>query len=108
MRCLLAPSCYRRWTGVARMAPVGFPEVGMIWLSNRGISPQWHDRAWARAKMAAWDERFAALSPAARRLFVEDIRAAARPDSVPPKTPAGKLPAAPLAELAEAGLVEVL
>src|SRR5262245_55181058 len=67
----------------------------------------WHDRAWKRGEMAAWDERFAGVSPAARRLLVEDIRAAARPESPPAKTPAAKLPAGPLEELARAGFVEV-
>lgn len=73
---------------------------------DRSAPSSWSARSWDRREMPDFDARFARLTAAARRLFVEDIRAAARPNSAPPKTPAARLPEGPLLELVNAGLVE--
>src|SRR5271170_5457006 len=50
----------------------------MSWMFRKKVElPAYHDRLWKRADMAAWDERWAKLTPQARRLYVENVKAAA-------------------------------
>ena len=62
----------------------------MSWLFNPFERGAFHDKAWKRDELVAWDEHWAGLSAAARRHFVEDVKAAVRKESQPPTTPANK------------------
>jgi hypothetical protein len=60
-----------------------------------------HDRAYRRGVLPEWDERWDRLSVPARRLFLEQIPCEPRAAGIPRTS----LPAQPLTELLEAGLV---
>jgi hypothetical protein len=63
-----------------------------------------HDRAYRRAAVAAWDRRWHALSPAAHRSFLDHFKVSVF-DAPPPAVPRRLLPPEALAELTTAGLV---
>jgi len=78
----------------------------MSWLYGRREEKAFHDKAWKRADMAAWDERWAGLSLAARRRFVEDVKPGMQGRRAP-GTPASRFSAAVLEEMTAAGLIEI-
>src|SRR5262245_57716643 len=68
--------------------------------------PAFHDRAFVRAEMAPWDQRWHGRSRPARQTFLR-LKVARHPGTTPPRNPVGKLPIAPLEELEAAGLVRL-
>lgn len=73
-------------------------------------TPQFYEKAFSRRRLAAWDERWHRLSPAARRAFVDDVKGPVRSHSgarAQPSVGADLFPAPVLGELVDAGFVEV-
>ncbi len=69
--------------------------------------PAFHDKAYRRAAVAAWDERWHALSLAARRAFLHEVELPYERDVAPLPALRERFPAAALQELVAAGFVSV-
>src|SRR4051812_3757189 len=85
-------------TGPGRPPPRGGAPAMPFALGNRP-RPAYHDRAFVRAQLAPWDERWQALGRAARQTFLR-LKVARRPGTSPPRNPLSSLPVEPLEELA--------
>ena len=67
-----------------------------------------HEKGWRRAQATAWDEKWQALSIAARQAYLTEIKAPVKEGSyTQPSTPADKIPARVVEELTAAGFIKV-
>ena len=77
------------------------------WQTSRDPRAE-HEKAWRRAQATAWDEKWRALSIAARQAYLTDIKAPSKEGSyTQPFTLADRIPARVVEELTAAGLVKV-
>jgi hypothetical protein len=77
----------------------------MSWLFRNAERIPFHDKAWTRADLPAWDERWQRLSVPARKQFVNNVKAAAGPQSVRPLNPVSTFDPTLVKEWREAGLI---
>jgi hypothetical protein len=78
----------------------------MSWLFRRPDEPPFHDKAWKRSDMAAWDERWSRLSVPARRRYLDHVKAAAyRQSAGRPFNKSGSFEPSILQEWRQAGLI---
>jgi hypothetical protein len=77
----------------------------MSWLFSKSERLPFHDKAWTRADLAAWDERWHRLSVLARKQFLNNVKAAASPQSVRPLNHASSFDPALVQEWRQACLV---
>jgi hypothetical protein len=78
------------------------------WGQQRSSLPNYYDKAYKRAELPAWDDRWHTLSLPARHHLLSDVKAASSQRT--PKRPtvaASRFPAAVLDELCQAGFVQV-
>jgi hypothetical protein len=77
----------------------------MSWMFGRVEQTAFYDKAWKRSEMAAWDERWAKLSVAARKLFVTKVKLPAYIGAQKPINPTNSFDPAIVQEWRDAGLI---
>jgi hypothetical protein len=79
----------------------------MSWLFSRVEKSAFHDKAWKRAELAVWDERWHHLSLPARRYLLDSVKAGTPSSAFRVLNPVTGVPGAVFGELRSAGLISL-
>src|SRR5262245_47801385 len=91
--------------GRRRPSALRRPGGSMSWLFRHAETTAFHDKAWRRADVAAWDARWHHLSPAARRFVLDALKTGPYHGGDRPVNPPTAADGATLAELVREGFV---